>query len=122
MSCRMVFTPAEREKMGVLVNNLSVFAAQLLTGGDQEVARRAIYNLGKVKQTHEALLRHLDKLALQSDDESALRLIEDLGQVPANLTQILAAVRRCLSASAFLGHCIAHGEVSGRKGEFNQLH
>jgi hypothetical protein len=62
MSLRMVFTPADREKMGLSVNNLSVFAAQLLTGRDKGFARRAIYNLGKIKQTHGPLLCHRDKL------------------------------------------------------------
>ena len=67
------------------------------------------------------MLRQLDKLARDSGDKSALRLIEDLARIPANLIQILAVVRRCLMASAFLGHCIAYGEVSVSNADAKQL-
>lgn len=122
MPFRMALTSTQREKMGVLVNNFNIFAAQLLTGGNQEIVARAISNLGRIKQREGDLLRQLDKLARDSGDESALRLIEDLARIPVNLIQILAVVRRCLMASAFLGHCIAHGEVSVSNADAKQLH
>ena len=45
MPFRMALTSTQREKMGVLVNNFSVFAAQLLTGSNQEIVTRAFPTL-----------------------------------------------------------------------------
>jgi hypothetical protein len=103
----MIFTPIEREKMGVLVNNLSFFGSQILSQGAPEFSLRALSNLRKVKGEHEDLLKRLDELARQQGDESPLRLIEDLVRLPTDVAQMLTLVRRCLLASSFIGHCIA---------------
>lgn len=107
MPLRSMFTTTEREKLGVLVNNLSVFAAQIVAQGGADVSARAIANLAKLKHEQEELLKRLDELAREQGGESALRLIEDLPRVSPDVAQMLTLVRRCLLASAFLGHLLA---------------
>ena len=86
----MDFTATEREKLGVLVNNLSMFAAQLVSCRGSDVAMQALANLAKLKKECEGLLKRLDELARESADESALRLIEDLPRTPPDLMQALS--------------------------------
>ena len=115
MPLRLVFSPAERERLGVVVNNLSIHAAQMMLQTSPEFSLRALANLAKVKKEDEALLKRLDAAAREQEDESPLRLIEDLARVPTDVAQILSLVRRCLLASAFLGHCMAqptHPEIA----------
>ena len=115
MPFRTVFTAAERERLGILVNNLTVYAAQIMLQSSPEFTRRALANLVKVKNEDEALLKRLDEIARDQGDESPSRLIEDLARLPADLAQMLTLVRRCLLASAFLGHCVAqpsHPEIA----------
>jgi hypothetical protein len=107
MPLRMVFSASERERLGVLVNNISVYATQLIQQGGSAVTMRALANLARVKKENEDILRRLDELAREQTDESPLRLIEDLAVVPTDVAQMLTLVRRCLMTSAFLGHCIA---------------
>ena len=107
MPLRSMFTATEREKMGVLVNNLSAFAAQIVAQSGADLSARAIANLAKLKHEQEELLKRLDELAREQSGESALRLIEDLPRVSADVAQMLTLVRRCLLASAFLGHLLA---------------
>ena len=107
MSTELTLTPAEREKIGVVINNVSVFAAEILSGGGKGFARRALANLAKVKKEHEDLLKHLDGFAREQGDESPLRLIEDLASIPSDVAQMLTLIRRCLLVTAFLGHCSA---------------
>jgi hypothetical protein len=107
MPLRSMFTTTEREKLGVLVNNLSVFAAQIVAQGGADFSARAIANLAKLKHEQEELLKRLDELARDQSAESALRLIEDLPRISADVAQMLTLVRRCLLASAFLGHLLA---------------
>jgi len=104
---RMVFTTADRERLGVLVNNLCFCASQIVTQGSPELVKRALANLAKAKNEDEALLRRLDEVAREQSDESPLRVIEDLARMSTDIAQMLALVRRCLLASAFLGHCLA---------------
>ena len=126
MPSRMVFTATEREKLGVLVNNLSIFAAQIVSQGAPGLSTRALSNLATVKREHEELLKRLDELAREHGDESPLRLIEDLASVPGDVAQMLTIVRRCLLVSGFLGHCMArasHPEVgSASLSEGRRLH
>ena len=107
MSARMVFTAHEREKLGVLVNNIAIFAAQIVNQRGAAFTAQALMNLTKVAREDEDFLKRLDQLAREQQDESPSRLIEDLPQLPNDLMQKLTIVRRCLLASAFLGHCIA---------------
>jgi hypothetical protein len=107
MPLRMVFSAAEREKLGVLVNNLSVFATQVVAQSGAGFSTKALANLAKLRHEQEELLKRLDELAREQKEESPLRLIEDLPASPADLAQMLTLVRRCLSASAFLGHLLA---------------
>jgi hypothetical protein len=107
MPLRMVFTAAEREKLGVLVNNISVFASQIVTNNGADFSTRALANLAKLKVEQEDFLKRLDQLAREQSEESPLRLIEDLPRNPTDLAQMLALVRRCLLTSAFLGHLVA---------------
>jgi len=107
MPLRMVFTAAEREKLGVLVNNISVFASQIVTNNGADFSTRALANLAKLKVEQEDFLKRLDQLAREQNEESPLRLIEDLPRTPTDLAQMLGLVRRCLLTSAFLGHLVA---------------
>ena len=103
----MLFTASERERLGVVVNNLAIYAAQLLLQTSSELSIRALANLAKVKNEDDALLKRLDEAARELGDESPLRLIEDLARRPADVAQQLTLVRRCVLASAFMGHCLA---------------
>jgi len=103
----MGFTTTEREKLGVLVNNISIYATQLVMRGGSEILMRSLTNLAKLRKEQEDLLKRLDELAREQNEESPLRVIEDLRTVPVDLAQMLTLVRRCLLASAFLGHLLA---------------
>jgi hypothetical protein len=107
MPLSMNFTVTERERIGVLVNNIGFYAAQLMMQVSPELTKRALANLAKSKREDELLLKRLDEAAREQRDESPLRLIEDFARLPADVAQTLTLVRRCLLASAFLGHCIA---------------
>jgi len=107
MPLRMVFTATERERMAVVINNLCFYASQMVIQGSPEISQRALLNLAKVKNEQEALLKRLDEFAREQSDESPLRVIEDLARLPNDLVQVMTLVRRCLLASAFLGHCLA---------------
>lgn len=107
MPLRMVFTTAERERLGVVVNNLSFYASQVMLQQSPELSKRALANLDKIKEQDDALLRRLDEVAREQGDESPLRVIEDLVRLPTDIAQMMTLVRRCLLASAFLGHCLA---------------
>jgi hypothetical protein len=113
MPMRMVFTALERERMGVLVNNTCIYATQLINHDGPDFSTRALVNLVKVKKENEELLRRLDELARQQRDESPLRLIQDLASTPITIGQMLSVVRRCLAASAFIGHCMAQPDHPG---------
>jgi hypothetical protein len=93
--------------MAVVVNNLCFYGSHLVIQGSPESSQRALINLGKVKNEQEALLKRLDEVAREQSDESPLRVIEDLAQLPNDVAQMMTLVRRCLLASAFLGHCLA---------------
>jgi hypothetical protein len=103
----MGFTITERERMAVLINNLCFYASQLVIQSSPEMSQRALLNLGKLRTEHEALLKHLDEVAREQGDETPLRVIEDLARPPNDIGHIIRLVRRCLLASAFLGHCLA---------------
>lgn len=103
----MTFNALEREKIGVLVNNISVYAAQLLSGNGLDLTARALINLGKLRREQEDLLKRLNGLAREHNEELPLRLIEDMQSAPDDLARMLSLVRRCLFASAFLGHLLA---------------
>lgn len=107
MPPNIMFTPKERERLGVLVNNISFFGTQLIHQTEAQLTRRALANLATVKKEDDALLKRLDELAREQGEESPLRLIEDLTRMPGDAAQMLTLLRRCLLVSAFLGHCIA---------------
>lgn len=102
-----MFNTLEREKLGVLVNNISVYAAQLLSRNGPDLVARALTNLGKLRKEQQDLLRRLDALAREQGEEMPLRLIEDMRSVPVDVAGMLSLVRRCLFASAFIGHLLA---------------
>lgn len=126
MPPKMFFTPKERETLGVLVNNISFYATQLVQQTEAELTRRALANLAKVKTQDQALLKRLDELARDQQEESPQRLIEDFARVPGDTVHMLGLLRRCLLVSAFLGHCIAqpnYAEIpSAQLAEENRLH
>ena len=99
-------THHEVEQAARLINGFGIIGSQIVFRSSMELYRRAYTLLQKIKQQDEPFLRRLDKLARSSNDESALRLIEDLASQPTDVAQSLAFARRCLAASAFLGHCI----------------
>src|SRR5881275_3326056 len=114
MPLRTAFTATEREKIAVLVNNFCVYATQIISRSAPEYLTRALANLATVKKDQEELLKRLDELAREQNEESPLRLIEDLPRVSADIGQMLSLVRRCLLASGFLGHLLAqptHAQV-----------
>jgi hypothetical protein len=99
-------THHEVEQAARLINGFGIIGSQIVFRNSMELYRRAYTLLQKIKQQDEQFLRRLDKLARSSNDESALRLIEDLATQPNDVAQCLSFARRCLAASAFLGHCI----------------
>ena len=101
------FTAGEIEILGKVVNSLGIMGSQILLRHRPELYLQAHANLRKCRNDSEELLKRLDHMARQSKDESALRIIEDLDVMPEDATQSLHIARRCLLASAFLGHCIA---------------
>ena len=103
----VIFTLIEREKMGILVNNVAVFGAQILSHSSSEFVARALANLTKLKNENEDLLKRLDGLAREHNEESPMRLVEDLSAARGDVAQMLTLVRRCISAAAFLGHLLA---------------
>src|SRR3954470_18398029 len=107
MQSRLAFSATEREKFGVLVNNLNVFAAEVLDRTQFALPGARTNESRKAEERKRDLLRRLDEFARAQGDESPLRLIEDLPSMPCDVAQILTFVRRCLLVSAFLGHCIA---------------
>jgi hypothetical protein len=121
------FNALEREKTGALVNNLSVFAAQLLTRNNSDLTTRALANLAKIRREQTDLLKRVDKLAREQNEERPLRLIEDLVSVPTDIAQMLSLVRRCLFASASIGHLLAQamhtaGAAAEAASEAKRLH
>lgn len=108
MPVALTFTAAERERIGVLINNISIYVAQILSNtAGTNVTTRALANIAKVRRENEDMLRRLDEFAREHFEESPLRLIEDLPRVPLDVAGLLTLVRRCAMASAFLGHCLA---------------
>jgi len=101
------FTAGEIEILGKVVNSLGIMGSQILLRHRPELYLQAHANLRKCRKDSEELLKRLDHMARQSKDESALRIIEDLDVIPEDAAQSLHVARRCLLASAFLGHCIA---------------
>ena len=107
MSPRITLNPIEREKLGALINNVSVLGQQLIARTGADFSNRALNNLETIKQEEEKLLIRLDTFAREHQEESPLRLLEDLRRVPADLAQMLTMVRRCHSVCIFLGHLLA---------------
>ena len=50
MTSSIILTTPEREKLGVLVNNFSIFATQILSQNSPDFCRTALANLAKVKK------------------------------------------------------------------------
>jgi hypothetical protein len=101
------FTAAEIGKLARLVNSFGIIGAQLIVRHRPDYYQRAHINLQNFRRDNKELLERIHSLARESGDESALRLAEDLEKMPPDAMQVLALARRCLLASAFLGHCIA---------------
>ena len=100
------FTNREVEQAARLINGLGIVGSQILFRCSAVLYRRAYALLQKIKQQDEPFLKRLDELARSSNDESALKLIDDLGSLSNDVAKNLNLARRCLAASAFLGHCI----------------
>jgi hypothetical protein len=107
------FTAKERERSGVLINNISFYATQLIQQTATDLTAKALANLAKVKEEDEDLLKRLDELARVHGEESPLRLIEDLTRVPTDAVQIFTMIRRCMLVCAYLGRCIAQPSNPG---------
>jgi len=101
----------ERERIGVLINNISVYAGQLLARGPADLSPLALRNLAKLKQEHGQLIKRLDEFCRAQNEESPLRVMEDLRQVPRDVAHMLKLVQRCLALSAFLGHLLAQPDI-----------
>jgi hypothetical protein len=101
------FTHPEMEKLARLVNNFGILGSQLICLSRPDLGQNAQANLQNLKNSDQQLLKRVNQLARKSGDEGALRLIEDLERQPDDPMQSLSLARRCLLASAFLGHCIA---------------
>src|SRR4051794_19292805 len=101
MPLRMIFTVPEREKLGVLVHYICIYGTQLVIGSGSEVLVKTLTDLTNLQQTDGDLLKRLDELAREQNEESPLRLIEDLPRVPLDVARMLTLIRRCLLVSAF---------------------
>jgi hypothetical protein len=101
------FTATELEGIGKLINGLGVIGSQALLRHSSNMYEKAWALLQNTRQQDDRLLRRLDEMARTSGDESVLRLIEDIPLAPNDILHNLQIVRRCLAASAFLGHCVA---------------
>jgi hypothetical protein len=104
------FAATDIGQLARLINSFGIIGAQLMIRHRPDHYQRAQTNLQNFRRKNRELLDRVHALALKSGDESALRLAEDLERVPADAMQALVLARRCLLASAFLGHCIAHAE------------
>src|SRR5438874_12781105 len=82
MPLRTAFTATEREKIAVLVNNFCVYATQIISRSPPEYLTRARANLAMVKNDQEDLLKRLDELAREQNEESPMRLSEALQTSP----------------------------------------
>jgi hypothetical protein len=100
-------TPSEIGELARLVNSFGIIGGQLIAKSRPEHYQRAHANLQNFRRSNKELLERIDGMARQTGDESALRLSEDLEKVPTDVAQALQLARRCLLASAYLGHCIA---------------
>src|ERR1051325_7382895 len=98
MPLRMIFTAPEREKLGVLINNISIYGSQLVTRGGSEILMRALTNIANLQKEPEDLLKRLHELAQEQNEESPLRLIEDLRRVPVDVATMLTLGRQHSSA------------------------
>jgi hypothetical protein len=109
MPVRMGFSTSERERLGVLVNNISVYATQLIHQGGSAVTVLALANLARVIKENEDVLRRLDELAREQTEESPLRLIEDLAVVPTDVARMLTPCSSLPNGFGFPGplHCPA---------------
>ena len=107
----MLFTSTERERLGVIVNNIGIYGSQLIQQTGAEFTRMALANLARVREQNHEVLRRLDELAREQGEESPLRLVEDMVRLPADAAQILTLLRRCLLVSAFLGRCLAESSA-----------
>ena len=112
MPPQLALTAIEHEKIGVLINNLSVHAAQLLARGHADFSALALRNLTKLKKEHGPFIKRLDEFCRGRNEESPLRLMEDLTQVPGDVVHVLKLVQRCLSLSAFLGHLLGQPGIA----------
>lgn len=112
MPLKVPFTSAERQRLGVLINNISFFGSQLISQTEPELTARALANLAKATKQDKVLLNCLDELAREHKEESPLRLLEDLARVRGDVAQMLTIVRRCMLASAFLAHWIAQSNYA----------
>jgi hypothetical protein len=111
MSAKLELTATEREKIGILINNVCVYAAQLVALGHTDFPPLALRNLAKLKREHGPFMKRLDEFCRARNEEIPLRVIEDLRQVPRDVTYMLKLVQRCLSLSAFLGHLLSQPGV-----------
>src|SRR5438552_18822469 len=95
----------------MIVNALGVTGSQLILRHRPELYLHAQANLQKCRGEHEELLKRLVHAARQSNDESALRLIEDLEMMPDDAMHILPSARRRLVGDAFLGLIMPVGNL-----------
>jgi hypothetical protein len=103
-------TPGEIGNLARLVNYFGIIGGQLISRSRPQHYQRAHANLQNFRRGSKELLEKVDAMARKTGDESALRLAEDLEREPADLAQGLNLARRCLLASAYLGHCIAEAD------------
>jgi hypothetical protein len=101
------FTTTEIAKLARLINSFGIIGGQLIHRHKPDQCQHAHINLTHLKRDNKELLERIHSLARKSNDESALRLTEDLERVPPDAAHALALARRCLFASGFLGHLIA---------------
>jgi hypothetical protein len=99
-------THREVEQPGRLVNAFGYVGQQIITMTSPVKYRQARDLLKKVQRQDEALLKRLDQLAQSVNDESPLRLIDDIQPTTMDVTGNLKIARRCFGVCGFLGHCI----------------
>src|SRR2546423_8830414 len=89
---RITLPAPEREKVGVLINNIGVYASQLMHQDLPGVATRALANVAKFKAENEDLLKRLDEVARELGDAPPLPVGEDLARTPPDVAQMLTLV------------------------------
>jgi hypothetical protein len=103
------FSPEDINIFGRLINNLSFVGSQLLAITRPELYQHARTNLKTIQSDFSEFVKRLDALGSRTNDLRVGRLLEDIGETPADAAGMLTLANRCFLAVAFLSHCLVVG-------------